>query len=152
VSGTGAAGSPLVLRLARQIDVPEMHRIRLAVTENRLSDHGRVTEQSYRRYIAAESAWVAEVDGAVAGFAALDRAEWTLWALFVAPEHEGRGIGRALHRRLIEDGRQRGAGALRLTTEAGSRAARFYLAAGWRLVATDANGELRLEIELAGPV
>jgi len=41
--------------------------------------------------------WVVAFDDGIAGFAVADRARANLWALFVDPELEGRGIGRRLH-------------------------------------------------------
>ncbi len=60
------------IRTAAVADIPAMHCVRRAVKENQLADPGRVTEASYLPYVAARSAWVAEVDGAIIGFSALD--------------------------------------------------------------------------------
>jgi len=125
-----------------------MHRIRLGVTENRLSDPAKVTEASFLPFIAAETAWVAESGRVVASFAALDAPQRSVWALFVAPTHEGQGIGRALHDLLLGEARQRGASYLELTTQPGSRAERLYSAAGWRKLGAEANGDVRLAISL----
>lgn len=74
---------------------------------------------------------VAEADGAVLGFYALDRCasrEVELDALFVEPAAIGRGIGRVL----IEDAKARATrlGARRMTIQGDPHAARFYAAAG----------------------
>jgi len=135
------------IRPATAADVPAMHAVRRAVRENRLSDPGRVTEASYLPYVADGSAWVAETDAGVAGFAAVDLPAESVWALFVSPGAEGAGIGRALHGVVLDRARRAGLCRLRLGTEAGTRAERFYLEAGWTRDGT-AGGETRLTIEL----
>jgi GNAT superfamily N-acetyltransferase len=136
------------IRTACQGDIAAMHRLRCSVRENRLSDPGSVTERAYRPYVDAGSAWLAESGGRLLGFAALDLRSSSLWALFVAPEAEGRGIGRALHRHMLEQARKRGAGSLWLSTSPGTRAERFYKSAGWRTAEPTPEGELRLRIAL----
>lgn len=68
-----------------------------------------------------------------------------VWALFVDPVAQGRGIGRALHRRMLRWAREQGPGRLSLSTEDGSRAADFYRKAGWTQVGMKADGELLFE-------
>jgi GNAT superfamily N-acetyltransferase len=123
-----------------------MHRVRTSVSENRLSDLKRVTEASYLPYINAGTAWVAEAHGAIVGFGAVDAPARRLWALFVVPELEGAGVGRALHRHVLEWAREAGMVRLSLSTEAGSRAVRFYQQAGWHRSGAAPNGELLFEI------
>jgi GNAT superfamily N-acetyltransferase len=57
--------------------------------------------------------------------------ERNIWALFVDPEHERRGYGRMLHDTMTDWLRSRGVERLWLTTEPGTRAQKFYEAAGW---------------------
>jgi len=69
----------------------------------------------------------------------------TLFALFVRPEHEGRGIGRALlaaaERWLFDSGRAE----IWLLTGAAPalRAHRLYTRAGWRLDGPAEDGQVR---------
>ena len=126
-----------------------MQRVRLAVRENALSDPTRITES---HYIAALETlgrtWVVETDGEIAGFAAAYKAG-SVWALFVHPEHEGRGHGRALHSAMVNWLWSLGHTRLWLTTDKGTRAERFYVSHGWQPCGTCSSGELRLE--LVGP-
>lgn len=133
------------IRAAREADVPAMHALRLGVLENRLADPERVTEDCYRPYLAAGGAWVAETESGLAGFAILDIAGASVWALFVDPEAEGRGVGRALHARLLDGAIGHGLTRLALSTAPGTRAERFYREAGWTRAGTTATGELRFE-------
>lgn len=136
------------IRAARAADIGAMHALRGRVIENALSDPRRVTEDSYRPYLARGGAWVAETDRGLAGFAILDLPGGTVWALFVAPESEGTGIGRALHARLIEGAARHGLTRLSLTTAPGTRAERFYTDAGWTRTGTTPTGELSFERNL----
>ncbi len=133
------------VRTAVAADIPAMHRIRLEVRENRLSNPQVISEDSYLPFVAAGSAWVAELHETLAGFAAIDRSARNVWALFVAPAAEGQGVGRALHEAMLDWARQRELGRLWLSTAKGSRAELFYRRAGWEMVGPTASGELRFE-------
>jgi adenylate kinase family enzyme len=146
------AGPKFVLRLATKDDIETMHRIRLAVRENRLSDPARVTPGDYRALLEGGGrGWVAVEGDRLLGFGMADRAKRNVWALFVAPGAEGRGVGRVLLASmttwLLEAGGDRTSAWLRpwLTTEPGTRAERLYRGTGWREVAVEPNGELRFE-------
>ena len=137
----------MMLRLANRSDIPGMHGVRLAVRENRLSDPARITEADY---IAAMEVlgrtWLIEADGAVVAFAS-GYSEGSVWALFVHPDHEGRGYGRALHAAMVDWLWSRGHARLWLTTGTGTRAERFYLALGWQPRGTVSGREIRLELQ-----
>jgi GNAT superfamily N-acetyltransferase len=123
-----------------------MHAIRMAVVENRLSNPDRVTLLSYAPYVTAGSAWVAEANEHVLGFAAVDLMSRSIWALFVAPRAEGRGIGLALHEVMLRYALDRGMADLHLSTARGTRAERFYAEAGWQEVGADSDGQVRLRL------
>jgi len=114
------------------------------VRENRLSDPGSIAAPDYEPYIADGRCWIAQDEGAILGFAALDAAAASVWALFVAPEAEGRGAGRLLLDTLVADARRRGLPALHLTTAQGTRAERLYRAAGWTVAGREPDGTLLL--------
>lgn len=136
------------IRTAAANDIPAMHRLRSGVRENRLSDPRRISEASYLPYIAAGSAWVAETDAGTVGFAAIDAQARSVWALFIDPNAEGAGIGRALHRRMLEWAREQGIACLSLDTGKGTRAAQFYQRAGWTRAGITDDGSLLFEISL----
>ena len=62
------------------------------------------------------------------------------------PAHGGQGYGRRLHDAMVDWLWSQGARQLWLTTEAGTRAQRFYEAAGWRFANQAVNGELRYKL------
>lgn len=134
-----------MLRQAVAADIPAMHRVRLAVRENRLVSTA-VTEADYRPAIEDTGrGWVVEVDGGIVAFAVGNARTGNIWALFVDPAHEGKGYGRMLHDEMVRWLGDRGVAALWLTTQAGTRAEGFYTRAGWRRAGTTAAGDVRFE-------
>jgi GNAT superfamily N-acetyltransferase len=141
------------VREAILADIPAMHRVRLAVRENRLSGLLSIDEGSYLPFLGEYGlGWVAESADAVIGFAIVDLAQANVWALFVDPDAEARGVGRALHNQLLQGAVERGVSRLWLTTMPGTRAERFYEAAGWSRAGM-VQSEIRFERDLSdGPV
>jgi GNAT superfamily N-acetyltransferase len=75
--------------------------------------------------------WVAEIHGEVVAFCYADKVNASIWALFVHPDHEGRGLGKLLLKRAAHWLFERGHDCIQLTTGAGTRADRFYATQGW---------------------
>jgi len=135
------------IRPARLDDIPQMHRIRLAVRENVLTDHARVMPDDYRAMLETRGrGWVEERDGEIVAFAIADQTSRNIWALFVAPDVQSQGVGRALLGALVEWMTRQGGDPIWLT-EPGTRAERFYREAGWRAVGTTSAGEIRFEFQ-----
>jgi GNAT superfamily N-acetyltransferase len=138
--------APLTIRTALADDVASMHAIRLAVRENRLGSPARITEADYvARLLRGDGAWVAERAGEILGFAMLDPPSRSVWALFVSPEAERQGVGRALQAAMLE-----AAFAVwprvSLSTSPGTRAESFYIGSGWIPSGTLQNGERMFEL------
>ena len=68
-----------------------------------------------------------------------------MWALFVRPEAEGRGIGTALHAAMLEWLSRQPLERLWLTTGADTRARQFYATHGWQDVGLCGPNEVRFE-------
>ncbi len=86
--------------------------------------------------------WVCEIDGRVVGFSYAASADHSIWALFVLPEFEGRGIGKQLLKLATDWLFEIGAQQAFLSTQANTRADRFYLAQGWQ------RGEMKDAVEV----
>jgi GNAT superfamily N-acetyltransferase len=130
-------------RQAVLADIAAMSAIRLGVVENRLRDPGRITEAMYRDYLERLGrGWVCEVDGAIAGFAYADTAGASIWALFVDPLYEGRGIGKQLLALAVHFLFDLGKDKIVLTTGADTRADVFYASQGWE------RGKMKDDIEV----
>ena len=122
-----------------------MHNVRMSVVENKLSNPDLVPKTAYLPFVKDYSV-VWEERGCIVGFAAVDRGMGSVWALFVIPEYERKGIGQALLLAIVSEYFDGTRSILRLTTDPGTRAEHFYRAAGWHEVGTADNGELRFEL------
>jgi GNAT superfamily N-acetyltransferase len=131
-----------IIRHAGPGDIARIMEIRHAVTENRLSRPDKVTAADCARFMDRAPIWVWDEAGIVQGFSAGDPANGFIWALFVDPAAEGRGIGRALLPRACESLRAAGYEVATLQTGAGTRAERFYIRDGWMADGTTGDGEI----------
>jgi GNAT superfamily N-acetyltransferase len=132
-----------MMRKATRADHPRISEVRLAVHENRLSDSASESVGQVVSWLFDNSIfWVWEEDGAIQGFSAADPRDGSIFALFVHPLYEGRGIGRALLPLACEILRASGHATARLKTDPGTRAERFYRMDGWTEVGRQADGQI----------
>ena len=131
-----------MIRLATLSDIPRLMEIRGSVRENRLSDPSRVTLADYRWHVMHAPIHVWEEDRVIKGLSAGDPRDGSIWALFVDPRFEGRGIGQALISAACSAVAAAGHRVARLSTEAGTRAERFYLRNGWLAKGYTESGEI----------
>ena len=153
LAGGRALGSPareaciMIIDEAVLADIADIHRVRLSVRENVLADPSRVTDADIARVIAnTGKGWVCRIDGTIRGFSFADGQTRNIWALFIEPGFERRGVGRRLHDLAVGWLFERSAEPIWLTTEPGTRAEGFYRAAGWRAGEVEANGDRRFEL------
>jgi GNAT superfamily N-acetyltransferase len=132
-----------MIRKATRADHPRISEIRLSVRENRLSKskYGLV-ERAANWILDNSTFWTWEEDGTIQGFSAADPRDGTIFALFVHPSYEGRGIGRALLPMACQTLGDGGHAVATLTTEAGTRAERFYRLDGWTEIGRQADGQI----------
>ena len=126
------SGASPVIRKATPADQPRIHAIRMGVRENVLSDPSRVTDAEVAWYRDQAIFLVSEAGGDIAGFTCANHQTGLIWALFVDPDHEGQGHGRALLDAALVALASAGIVQAHLTTGAGTRAERFYRRHGWR--------------------
>ncbi|MHA4870883.1 GNAT family N-acetyltransferase [Duganella sp. PWIR1] len=123
---------PATFRQAALHDIPAMSAIRLAVRENALSNPDRITRQMYEDYLEVLGrGWVAEIDGEVAGFSYADKTNASIWALFISPDHEGKGLAKQLLNMATGWLFEQGHSSIRLSTGVDTRADHFYMLQGW---------------------
>jgi len=134
----------MLIRQADAADIAAMHEVRIAVRENALSSPERIGVKDYESAFAHGRGWVAVSEGVVAGFA-FGQLGGNVWALFVHPAFEGRGIGKALHEVLLDWLLNNAQKPFWLTTTPGTRAERFYHKRGWVDRGLVASGERRFE-------
>jgi GNAT superfamily N-acetyltransferase len=106
-----------------------------------------VTNEDYIDYITHRGkGWVCEVNGMIVGFAIADLQDHNIWALFILPEYEGKGIGKTLHDMMLQWYFSQTKETVWLGTEPRSRAEGFYRKAGWEEVGTHGKGEIKFEM------
>jgi GNAT superfamily N-acetyltransferase len=131
-----------MIRAATVADIPRLRELRGSVHENRLSDPSRVTTADYEWHVVHAPIHVWEDDGVIKGLSAGDPRDGSIWALFVDPAFEGRGIGQALIMAATNSIAAAGHRVARLSTEPGTRAERFYLRNGWMAKGHTERGEI----------
>ena len=131
-----------MIRKATLADQPRVHAIRMDVRENVLSNPALVTAAEIDWYREHAIFLVCEEAGEVSGFACANHQTGLVWALFVDPEREGRGHGRALLDETLAQLQAAGHARAWLTTGAGTRAERFYRRHGWREMGRSLDGQI----------
>jgi GNAT superfamily N-acetyltransferase len=133
------------IRIAIRADIPELQIIRSSVTENVLTSiimEEMIIEvmELYGRI------WIYESEGRALGFSAADKRISNIWALFVLPAWEKRGIGKQLLHEAVEWLWSEGAKTIWLTTDPHTRAEEFYRRQGWTQCGVESNGEIKYEL------
>jgi len=138
----------MYFREATTKDIPQLHRIRMAVKENRLNNPLLVQEKDYLNYFTNEGkGWLCEIDGKITGFAIVDIVNDNFWALFVDPAYEANGIGRRLEEIALDWYFNSGKKSISLSTAPDTRAEKFYRNSGWKENGSTKHGELIFEMK-----
>jgi GNAT superfamily N-acetyltransferase len=118
----------------------------MSVQENILSDPSKVTGSDYLSMIGERGrGWVCEINGHIIGFSIIDLQEKNVWALFILPQYEGRGIGKTLHNMMMQWASGQNIDRVWLSTGPSTRAEGFYRKMGWEEVGMMENGEIKFE-------
>ncbi|MBF9222122.1 GNAT family N-acetyltransferase [Hymenobacter ruricola] len=140
----------MLLREAQVADIPAYMEVRFAVKENVLNNRSLVTHADNVDYLTRRGkGWVAEADGRIVGFAIADLQDHSIWALFVHPDYDRQGIGRALHDTMLNWYFSQTQEPVWLGTAPGTRAEAFYRKAGWWDLGLRPNGEVKFEMTAA---
>jgi GNAT superfamily N-acetyltransferase len=137
----------MVFREAQIEDIKQIQIVRHSVKENVLSNPALVTDKNCEDYITIRGkGWVCEIDNLVIGFAIADLVENNIWALFLRPEYEGKGIGKKLHDMMLDWYFSKTKEKVWLGTAMNTRAELFYKRHGWREVGKHGRGEIKFEM------
>lgn len=137
----------MIIREATIDDIKQIQIVRNSVKENTLSDPNLVTDEDCKEYITVRGkGWVCEMDRQIVGFAIADLKENNIWALFLHPKFEGKGIGKKLHKTMLDWYFTRTKDKVWLGTAPDTRAEKFYRNAGWREVGTHGTKEIKFEM------
>lgn len=137
----------MTIREATLEDVPQIQFVRNSVTENTLSDPSLVSDKDCEIFLMVRGkGWVAEVDHRIVGFAIVDMQQNNIWALFIHPEFEKKGIGRQLQGAMLNWYFSQTRHAVWLGTAYNTRAEKFYRESGWKEAGTNGPKEIRFEM------
>ena len=138
----------MIFREALPADIPAIQIIRNSVKENTLSDPALVPDKDVEDFIGRRGkGWVCEMEGRIVGFAIADLQDNNIWALFIQPGYEGKGIGKKLHDDMLDWYFDQNKEAVWLGTSPGTRAEAFYRKAGWRKTGIHGKGEMKFEMK-----
>lgn len=137
----------MIFREALLSDIHQIQIVRNAVKENTLSNPALVTDADCEEYLTLRGkGWVAVADDAVLGFSIVDLKENNIWALFVHPDYEAKGIGKKLHHLMLNWYFDQTKKTVWLGTSPGTRAEKFYNHMGWTEVGKHGSKEIKFEM------
>jgi len=138
------------IRVATEADVESLFDIRTSVLENHQSRAGLarvgVTPDSVAQMLHSSSrAWIASERKQDVAFSMADASDATVFAMFVRPAFEGRGLGRILMKRAEEWLFEQGCVEIWLLTDANRdvRANGFYRHLGWDDAGIQQDGQVK---------
>lgn len=137
----------MIIREAKIEDIKQIQIVRNSVTENTLSNPNLVTDEDCKEFMTVRGkGWVCEINNQIVGFSIVDLKDHNIWALFLRPEFEQKGIGRQLHDIMVDWYFKQTMNNVWLGTSPKTRAETFYRKAGWKEVGTHGNGEIKFEM------
>lgn len=137
----------MIIREATIDDIKQIQIVRNAVTENTLSNPNLVTDEDCKEFITVRGkGWVCEIDSQIVGFAIADLKENNIWALFLDPNFEKKGIGQRLHKIMLDWYFAQTKDTVWLSTDFNTRAEMFYRKAGWTEVGRIGKMEIKFEM------
>jgi GNAT superfamily N-acetyltransferase len=137
----------MTIREAKLEDIPQIQIVRNAVKENTLSDPGLVTNADCAEFMFVRGkGWVCEINNEIVGFSIADLKENNVWALFLNPEQEHKGIGTKLHNIMVDWYFTQTKTTLWLGTSPNTRAEMFYKKIGWVVVGMHGSDETKFEM------
>ncbi len=128
-------------------DIRQIQIVRNAVKENILSDPNLVTDKDCEEFLTIRGkGWVCEIDNKIVGFAIADLKENNIWAMFLHPDFQRKGIGRQLQDLMLEWYFSQTKNDVWLGTSPSTRAESFYRKSGWKEIGTHGKGEIKFEM------
>ena len=137
----------MIFREAKIEDIKQIQIVRNSVKENTLSDPNLVTDEDCQEYMMVRGkGWVCEIENQIVGFAIADLQESNIWALFLHPKFEKKGIGKKLHKIMLDWYFTKTENKVWLGTAFNTRAEQFYRKAGWKEVGLNGTKEIKFEM------
>ncbi len=137
----------MIIREAKINDIHQIQIVRNLVTENTLSDPNLVTNKDCEFFLFTKGkGWVCEINNEIVGFSIVDLIDINIWALFINPEFEKKGIGKQLHKIMLDWYFNQTKKKVWLGTSPKTRAENFYRKAGWIEIGLHGNNEIKFEM------
>ena len=137
----------MIIREAQLGDIQQIQLVRNAVKENMLSDPALVPDKDVVDYITRRGkGWVSEIDAVITGFSIVSVMDNNVWALFMDPNYEAKGVGKKLHNVMLDWYFSQTEKTIWLSTSPGTRAEAFYRKAGWKETGLYGKGEIKFEM------
>ncbi len=137
----------MIFREAIPEDIFEIQVVRNLVKENTLSAPALVTDNDVMEFITERGkGWVCEIENNIVGFSIADVKENNIWALFVHPDHDKKGIGKTLHTLMLDWYFTQTEQTVWLGTSPHTRAETFYRKQGWTETGLQGKGEIKFEM------
>ncbi len=137
----------MIIREAKIDDIKQIQIVRNSVTENTLSNSNLVTNEDCLEFITIRGkGWVCEINNEIVGFSIADLKENNIWALFLKPEFEKKGIGKQLHDIMLDWYFNQTSINVWLGTTPNTRAETFYRKAGWKVIGKHGKDETKFEM------
>lgn len=139
----------MTFREATIKDIDALTVVRMSVKENPLNNPALVTREDYEKYLTTDGkGWLCEIGNEIVGFSIVDTAENNIWALFVHPDHAGKGACKELHNLMMDWYFAQTDQDVWLGTAPNTKAADFYARQGWKQTGMHGN-ELKFEMTQA---
>jgi GNAT superfamily N-acetyltransferase len=140
----------MIFREATVNDISQIQIVRNSVKENTLSDPALVSDEDCVEFITKRGkGWVCEIDNQIVGFAIADLQDDNIWALFLLPAQEHKGIGQILQKIMLNWYFAQGKEKVWLGTAFNTRAEAFYKKSGWKVVGMHGTKETKFEMTKA---
>lgn len=139
----------MIFREAIVEDIDNYMVVRMAVKENVLNNIELVTREDNQNYLTKYGkGWICEIEQQIVGFSIVGLKQRNVWALFVHPKFEGKGIGSKLHQMMLDWYFTQTIDKIWLGTEPKTKAADFYKKKGWVEVGKYGDYEIKFEMNL----
>lgn len=137
----------MIFREAKSTDIKQIQVVRNSVTENALSNPDLVSDKDCEEFLFERGkGWVCEIENQIVGFAIADLKEDNIWALFIHPDFEKKGIGKKLHDIMLDWYFSQSKEKVWLGTAFNTRAESFYRKAGWTETGMHGTKEIKFEM------
>ena len=131
-------------------DIGNILIVRKAVKENILSNPDMITAKDCEEYLTVRGkGWVCERNNEILGFGIADLRDNNIWALFVHPDFEKKGVGKKLLIKMLNWYFQQGKDKVWLGTSPNTRAETFYRKLGWKEIGKYGKNEIKFEMTIS---